>query len=131
MKVLCTGPESSGTRLLTRIVSTGAYAMHRSLPHGDDWWVGHLTGFDAVVAIYRNEQATIASAVARSHVLTGGQAADRRRRALQELETLDPVWVRYEDIVSNVKWFTELLGQRLGVTLTFWDDVYDGNAKWL
>lgn len=39
LRVLCTGPESSGTRLLTRLVDNlDVEAFHRSIPHGPDWW---------------------------------------------------------------------------------------------
>lgn len=130
MKVLCTGPESSGTRLLTRIVSSGAYAMHRSLPHAGEWWVGCWTDYDAVVAIVRDEEATIASAVAALHASSPERARRNRDRALRELATLDPIWVQYEDLVRQPAKTVKRLSTCLGVRLTHSEEIRDENAKW-
>ena len=66
MIVLCVGPESSGTRLLTRQVDLlGVTAIHRSIPHADKWW--DAVEFDAAIFISRDPWITEISGVSAGH----------------------------------------------------------------
>lgn len=67
MKVLCTGPESSGTRLLTRLVgSLGVDAIHRSVPHAMDWW-NAPSDIDRFIVVVRDPFVTEVSAKEAGH----------------------------------------------------------------
>lgn len=68
MRVLCTGPESSGTRLLTRLVSNlGVEAIHRSIPHGKEWWAIKPEDYDRAIFICRDPFMTEISATEAGH----------------------------------------------------------------
>lgn len=67
MRVLCTGPESAGTRMLTRLVdSLGVEAIHRSIPHGMEWW-NPPTNIDRIVVIVRSALPNTLSAYEAGH----------------------------------------------------------------
>lgn len=86
MRVLVTGPESSGTRWLTEFLrAAGADALHRSQPEGDDWidLEEMLEDFDAVVVIVRGLYANLTSIHERIRPPEG--ASLRRRRALRRI----------------------------------------------
>ena len=71
MKVLCTGPESSGTRLLTRLVEgLGVEAIHRSIPHSCKWW-DVPSDIDRVIYIVRDPWITEISAKEIGHPENG------------------------------------------------------------
>lgn len=108
MRVLVTGPESSGTRWLTELVATaGAYAVHRSQPEGGDWIdvEAMADDFDAVVVSVRGGYAHLASLEER--VRPEGGAAERRRRSLACLAPIlgraDVHLVTYESMASPVE----------------------------
>lgn len=83
MKVLCTGAESSGTRLLTRIVDTGEgiEAIHRSIPHEVHWDLSLVGEVDAAIFIARSWSAVAASQRNRRLVKSTEQAHDHIRAA--------------------------------------------------
>lgn len=61
MKVVVTGPESSGTSLVSRIFrDAGAQVFHRSATYGDQWQslVELADSCDAMVVVYRDPIAT-------------------------------------------------------------------------
>lgn len=69
MKVLCTGGESTGTRLATRLLTEmGAEAIHRSFPHGGQWPNLSEIEFDAAVVMARIWEPTVKSQVKARHV---------------------------------------------------------------
>ena len=108
MRVLVTGPESSGTRWLTELVAAGgAYAVHRSQPEGADWidLEAMADDFDAVVVSVRGCYAHLASLTER--VRPEGGAAERRRKALACIAPIlgrdDVHLVTYESMSSPVE----------------------------
>lgn len=68
-KVLCTGGESTGTRLAQRLLADmGADAIHRSFPHGGEWPDLNTIDFDAAVVMARLWVPTTKSQVRAGHV---------------------------------------------------------------
>lgn len=87
-RILATGPESSGTRALTRLLAAGgAEAVHRSQPEGPDWIdvEAMLDDFDYVVVIVRGRLANVRSFTARKITSSDREASERRRKALGRL----------------------------------------------
>lgn len=85
MKVLVTGPESSGTRWLTDyLTKAGADALHRSQPEGPDWidLESMLGDFDHVVVVVRGLLANVRSMEMRGCVEDVPAGFVKRRRAL-------------------------------------------------
>jgi hypothetical protein len=109
MRVIACGPESSGTRLMSRIVATsGLKTIHRSVPHGPDWNIGIEPG-DKVVAIVREEIATVQSAIEAGHAPHSNAAMRRRKVAIVLIEEqarmvgVRPVWVSYEELMRDTE----------------------------
>lgn len=89
-RVLVTGPESSGTRWLTALISdAGADALHRSQPEGVDWidMAAMVDDFDHVVVIIRGLLAHLRSQILPEHSIEPDEqsATRRRRKALARL----------------------------------------------
>lgn len=91
MRILCTGPESSGTNYLTKLIAAGgADALHRSQPEGVDWidLEAMLDDFDEIVIVIRGRLAHLHSTV--KHYMEPDHAgADRRRR--KSMSRLAPI----------------------------------------
>lgn len=88
MRVLATGPESSGTNALTRLLEAGgAETVHRSQPEGPDWidLEAMLDDFDAVVVIIRGRLGHLSSCLRRGIEPDYPTADARRRKALARL----------------------------------------------
>lgn len=88
MKVLATGPESSGTNALTRLLAAGgADAVHRSQPEGPDWidLEAMLDDFDRVVVVIRGRQGHLSSLRRREIEVEHEAAVARRRKALARI----------------------------------------------
>lgn len=129
MKVLCTGPESSGTKLLTRIVQTGADGEHRSMPHDNEWWDPKQVPHDCAVVIVRDGRWTAESAWDMPHCGSVDEALFRREMALRRLGELQvPVlWVGYEGLVAAPHAQVQVIGAWLGASLDVPEIVYDAN----
>lgn len=105
---LSTGPESSGTRYVKWLLECGGATdvTHRSMPHGDDWWVpqdvAHL--YDHIVVSIRGLYAQASSQVEHSIEPRLSLGFLRRARALQELGPLltqpNVTVVTYESLAS-------------------------------
>lgn len=133
MRVLCTGPEASGTRLLSRAVATRADTVHRSMPHGNNWWEPDLGQFGChrAVVIVRDRLITARSADNAGHARTVEQGLERRDRAIGILSQLpDALWVSYEGIFPNPDGWLSVISGWLGVDLEWPERVVDGNEKW-
>ena len=86
MKILATGPESSGTRYVTALLKDGgANVLHRSQPEGVDWidLAAMLGDFDAVAVVIRGRLAQIRSQQFRGITATDEAADAKCRRALR------------------------------------------------
>lgn len=85
MRVLITGPESSGTRYVTALLAAGgAETLHRSQPEGLDWidLAAMLDDFDAIVVMIRGQLAQVRSQQTCGIEKDDESALVRRRKAL-------------------------------------------------
>lgn len=145
MIVLCCGGESTGTRLLTRIVRhLGVGAVHRSVPYDrtvkgkPKWPMLHNIVFDRAIVMTRDWWAAAGSQVAASHAAHHDQAVHRLRRAYvqiaHDLDRVDRPWVQvsYESLVQRPEPVVANLADWLGVEYRgLPEPVVDGNTKWL
>jgi len=147
--VLVTGPESSGNRMLCRMLTeAGAAVLHKPMPMSTHWrpgtpgdpdnWDGLWTDFstiewDAAVVIIRDPVCAVASQVKQGHARDADHAATRTRQALvniygQLAQTTKPWWtVTYEGLARPEA--AEALCRLLrlpGRPVTRWQDA---NAK--
>jgi len=108
MRVLVTGPESSGTSLVSRIFrAAGADVAHRSATYRNDWadLPALAAACDETVVVYRDPMATLRSGVRQG--LYYADALDRLHdgyRNIADLFTLRRVrvWcVTYEQLVLD------------------------------
>lgn len=125
-KVTCTGPESSGTRLLTRLVSgLGVVAVHRSVPHGPEWWP-RLDDTDSthMVVITRDIEKTLASQKRAGHMqvwqhrLSPQEKYDLSVGVLIRQTRLwgrKALWIEYEDLVAEPQRVMDAVAAFLGV----------------
>lgn len=119
MRILATGPESSGTNYLTRLLAAGgADAVHRSQPEGGDWIdveamldlpssgpEGRVEPFDHAVVVIRGRLGHCRSQVRRNIEIDERAAMSRRRAALARLAPIfgrdDVTVVTYESLASE------------------------------
>lgn len=136
MRVLVVGLESSGTKLLTRLLAPVCDSVHRSVPYGDDWWADPGP-VEAAVVIVRSWAPTAASQQARGHVekWTGLTVADKLRHSLPllvyEVDRLDVPWtlVTYEELTANPARALTGVCQALGLPVPEpGEAVYNGNG---
>lgn len=108
MKVVVTGPESSGTSLVSRIFrSAGADVYHRSATYRDEWMmlVPLADACDAMIVVYRDPIATMKSQQAEG--LSYHDAQAKLRAGYLEIAcairlVTVPVWcVTYEQLVLD------------------------------
>jgi hypothetical protein len=114
VRVLVTGPESSGNRMLCRMVTeAGAHVLHHPMPMSTHWrpgmpgtaatWDGHWSDFaalewDAALVVVRDPICTLAAQVAAGHVRDSDHAARRYRASLASIfaqlaAATEPWWV--------------------------------------
>lgn len=133
--VVATGPESCGTKLLSRILATGfPHVEHRSMPHADVWWDPFLET-RSMVAIVRDRGSAALSAVHAGHARDLDDASARYDRALACLGAdvsgrTVAAWVRYERLVTDPVGEVGRLSRTLGVELGIPEPIYDGNTRW-
>lgn len=137
MKILVAGPESSGTRLLARLVANlGVEVLHKSMPHGPDWPDVNALDCDRAVFILRDWHATLESQKNAGHLNYWPlhDPEDRLRTSIAKMFVFEKpyVLVTYEGLVkrpvATLYWIADWLGvprQPLP------EDVFDGNDKWL
>jgi hypothetical protein len=88
VKILATGPESSGTRYVTALLKDGGgNVLHRSQPEGVDWIdvAAMLDDFDACVIVIRGRLAQIRSQQFRGITDNDEEGAVKCRRSLRTL----------------------------------------------
>lgn len=137
MKVLVTGPEASGTRLLARLVTNlDVNVVHKSIPHGPDWPDVNALDCSHAVFIVRDWHATLQSQEAIGHLKywPGYDPEERLRRSIISMFRFWGPWtyVTYEGLVARpvatMLWIADWLGvprQPLS------EDIFDANDKWL
>jgi len=137
------GPESNGTRLLHRILSTSdEEVVHRSLPNARTWW-GSEDFPDSTVFVVCLRDPKIA---AQSAVRAGYFDYLRTDEAKIEMALHEQVRARnilgrfprgrthymlYEVLVENPKLMISNLGKKLNLSLSIPEEIYDGDAKYL
>ena len=150
--IVCTGPESSGTRLLTWIVrnNLSLEADHLSMPEGpphddapkvDEWWnweevaaqwedmTGEPTRF---VGILRRPNLAGLSAVRRGIVADLDAHRLEWLKAMEMLTAIpDIYWVSYAGLIANPAYEIGYLARRLHATPRWPARVVDANQKWL
>lgn len=125
--MLCTGPESSGTRLLTRLVNLlDVEAVHRSIPHGDKWW-DIPEYYDAAIFISRDPWITEISGVEAGHIENCGWTGHDREYPYRltnawkhfavNVILTDKKWIpiTFEGLVSRPQWTLDNIADWLGV----------------
>ncbi len=138
MRILVTGPESSGTKLVASLLrQAGADVTHSSpkyrIEQGKDLYDGY--GFDATVLVIRNGYTNVLSMVDNGHEsnvsMAEWQIADDIYEILESLSSFFNVHVvTYEAIVHEPK-AIEVLCETLGLDHTkITDTIGDGNSKW-
>ena len=138
MRVLVTGPESSGTSLVSRIFrAAGAQVEHRSATFKDDQpnIVLVADSCDVVIVVYRNPMATMKSQMAQ-----GLSIADARRKLVDGYHEIArmftyatvPFWcVTYESLVldpDSIRPLLALLHLSHDIDI---EPVRDENAKYV
>lgn len=145
--IICTGPISSGTRMMADIlIGWGLEAEHRSMPQWQDFWKWQDFPADArFVIITRRPDFSVRSAWHSGHgnpSLYGWSGLDHRMdegelmtwwwKALDILADFPRAWwLSYEAIVANPKqqlsnlahWLGLEAGQRMPI-------IFDANEKW-
>ena len=148
--VIVTGPISSGTRMLTKVVqSWGVDAEHRSMPHWDYFWSTMDPDFIAnrYVVITRRPDISIRSAYKQGHgnpALGGVWAKYDHRLTLHELHQWwksamlrlsvlpNAYWTSYEAWVAAPQVQAYALSDWLGINETDLPfTIRDENEKWL
>lgn len=113
IRVLVTGPESSGTSLVSRIFrQAGASVIHRSATYAEEYASLRATArqeCDAIAVVFRDPYATMASQ------MWTGRAYDKLQQGYREIFfALDglsvPMWViTYESLLLNPQSINPLL----------------------
>ncbi len=138
MRILVTGPESSGTKMVASLLrQAGADVTHSSpkyrIEQGKDLYDG--SDFDATVLVIRNGYTNALSMVDNGHEsnvsMAEWQIADDIYEILESLNSFFNVHVvTYEAIVHEPK-AIEVLCKTLGLDHTkITDTIGDGNAKY-
>lgn len=146
MKVAVVGPESSGTRLMTRIMTeAGAEALHRSFPYGKKangdrrWPEADVVEFgpDAVVWMSRDWWATAPSQIRAEHVEDIHEAwiniAEATYRVILLCKENDyPFYiVNYESLIQRPAPVVRNITSTLGLKMPDIEHIVDGNSKYL
>jgi hypothetical protein len=140
--VVC-GPESNGTRLLHRIVSTsGEEVIHRSMPNARFWWSAKDFPNDTIYVIsFRDIDIAAQSAVRAGYFdylysedskmkMALHEQVRARRLLLKELPLGKTYLVTYESLVDNPQNTVSALSAWLGVKLTIPEEIYNANLKY-
>lgn len=138
MKVVVTGPESSGTSLVSRIFrAAGAEVFHRSATYRNNWpnLVTLTDSCDAMIVVYRDPVATMKSQQAQG--LTADEACSKLRDGYCVIAwTLRlvsvPVWcITYEQLVLDCNSIRPLLDElSLNADVDI-EEVRNENAKYV
>lgn len=147
MKIAVVGAESSGTRLMTRIMqNAGAETLHRSFPYGGDgptdprrWPEEDVRQFNPYAVIWMNRDwwATAQSQVKALHVSTPEEAWYNISRTTIRIADLCKNYnfkhymVNYESLVQRPQAVVRNITNTLGLPFPEIENIIDGNAKYL
>jgi hypothetical protein len=147
--IVCTGPISSGTRMMTHLVRqmTSEEVIHHSMPQWGEFWDGSRFPGARYVIITRRPDISVRSAhkaghgnntkhefAHLDHTLTEDELDDWWWKAIDYLSRLNPAcWVSYEAfITAPLMQLTNLAGlmgfTRIPAGLE--DYISDQDAKW-
>lgn len=141
MRVVCTGPESSGTRVLTRTVNLlDVEAIHRSIPHAERWW-DMPSQVDAFIFISRDPFITEMSGLEANHINhCGWKGIDREypyrltnawREFANNVIVPREKWIplTFEGFVARPQWTLDHIAEWLGVeSATITEKIVDPRA---
>lgn len=145
MKVAVVGPESSGTKLMTRILqASGAKVLHRSFPYGGGgrndprhWPEADVITFQpyAIVWMNRDWWATARAQVATGHVKNTQEAWGNIQMATERIGKLAMFnkyyMINYESLVTRPNIVVANLTGTLGLDMPEFETIVDGNGKHL
>lgn len=147
MRLAVVGAESSGTRLIARILSgTGADALHRSFPYGGDgprdprrWPEEDVVKFHpyAVIWMMRDWWATARSQVNANHVNSIEEAwynigcTTLRIADMCSKNNYRYFVVNYESLVQRPEIVVANLTDSLKLRMPTLENIIDGNIKYL
>ncbi len=139
MKVLVTGPESSGTKMLSALLRQAGAEITHSSPNyksEQDSTPHDMKSFDAVVLIVRNGYCNIKSMIDANHAEDEKEAKWMIGNGLKFILTTHGLWTdnfyvtTYESIVHEPESLSKLC-RSLGLDPSkITDKVGDGNAKY-
>lgn len=125
--VVVVGPESSGTRLMTVLVSDlGVQAIHRSVPYGPEWWPNR--GDDEAthwLVLSRDREATLLSQKNAGHLQAWTRMKPEEKfdcsvgvmhRHLDHLHDSERFLLDYEDLVADPQVCMDEIAEWLGVS---------------
>jgi hypothetical protein len=133
--VVC-GPESSGTRILHRVVTEyiRVDAIHRSMPNAGAWWDWRDFGDRArFVVITRRPDITTQSILARGMAPNAEAHADDWARAMALLAAIPgAIWITYEALLAEPRMQADNIAHWLRRRPTgLMPEIVDNNAKWI
>lgn len=141
-RVAVIGGESSGTRLMARLLSrAGCEVLHRSFPYEGaplrHWPMAAVAGYepDAVVVMTRDWWASVPSQVRAGHVPDEATALANLRHAWQLTAQVaaghDWVAVGYESLVQRPAVVVANVCHWLGIPAPDVGEIFDGNNRYL
>ena len=145
MRVLCCGPQSSGTRLLARILRTsGAEVTHKTLPDRGIWWgwdeqrqqycYPGQTYFpcDRAVAILRDPDIATASVEREGKPVTSMGAAWDQQEARRLIAAFpdSALVIAYRDLIDHPDEVLERISAYLGLPVSLSEPLVDGDVKY-
>lgn len=136
MRVLVTGLESSGTRLLTRLLLPACDAVHRSVPHGELWW-DDPGDVQAAIVIVRAWRWVAPSQVEHGHMDVWPMSVQEKLQdafahLVSQVVRLGVPWTltTYADLVRDPSGTVDSLCRFLRVaTPRVTEGIYDGNRR--
>ena len=143
MRIVCCGPEGSGTRALRvnigRLCEPEHQVRHLSMPFGDEWWSEHDVVGERAIIIVRRPDTTAQCAFHQGCTGSIPEAAEEWPRAIAALARIpDAYWLSYEAMVGDARQQLINVMRWLGVPFReerLIEDTYwpwrDENAKYL
>ncbi len=120
--------------IVAALASVGVTAVHRSIPHANDWGAWSEVECEEMIVVLRRASCTWLSAVAAGHAKDAVEAQWRYRRAMDQLESHRLVsderctFVSYEQFTESEAYRADLFGRfKLPAPVGEWEN---RNAKY-